>query len=70
MLCDSQNREGLFYLLCLVYFNSFFILFLLFLQVKHAGGQFIQPLSKGQKVRRSGWVMTSFWSVFPQRDTW
>ncbi|KAH3855006.1 hypothetical protein DPMN_097566 [Dreissena polymorpha] len=34
-----------------------------------AGGQSTRPASRGQRVRRSGSVMTSYWSVCPVRDT-
>lgn len=45
--------------------------YLLFsLQVRHVGGPFIQPQSRGRKVKRSGWVTTSSLSACPLRDTW
>lgn len=39
-------------------------------QERPAGGPSIQPPSKGLKVRRSGWEMTSFLSAFLQSDIW
>lgn len=53
-----------------VIFLEIAVFFLLLLKVRHVGGLFIQLLNKGQKVKRSGWVMTSSLSVCPLRDTW
>ena len=41
-----------------------------FLQERLVGGRSTQLQNRGQKGRRSGWEMTSSWSVCPRRDTW
>lgn len=50
--------------------SIFFLTNYLNAQVKPAGGPFIQPQSKGQKVKKSEWVMTSSLLACPLKDTW